>query len=78
MVLDRIIELAADKLHVSSDKISEESNILEDLGADSIDLVELIMAAESEFKVNFDDDSLAQIKTIGDLVKFIEKANKKK
>jgi acyl carrier protein len=52
-----------------------DANIQEDLGADSLDIVDLIMAVEDEFEVKIDDDASENIKTVGDIVKFID-ANK--
>ena len=60
----------------TSDKIKEETNIAEELGADSLDLVEILMSLEDEFGISIPDEAIPNIKTIKDIVAFIEK-NKK-
>ena len=75
MVFERIKEILADQLDASTDKMAMESDIAADLGADSLDVVELLMSIEDEFDVEIPDEEIEHIKTIGDLVKYIE-ANK--
>lgn len=75
MVLSRIQEILADHLNLTAEEIKMESNITSDLGADSLDLVEMIMDFEEEFNVSIPDAEVEKIKTVGDLVNFIE-ANK--
>ena len=76
MVFDRIKELVVQEMNIPAEKVSMESKIAEDLGADSIDAMELIMGVEEEFDIEIDNDDAMNIKTIGDLVKLIEKLQK--
>ena len=75
MVYERIKEILADQLDTAADSMTMESDIGADLGADSLDVVELLMTIEDEFEVEIPDEEIENIKTIGDLVKYIE-ANK--
>ena len=72
MVFDKVKELIAEQLDVKADDITESSNIQDDLGADSLDVVDLVMALEDEFDVEIPEDQVENIKTVGDIVKFIE------
>lgn len=72
MVFDKVKELISEQLDVKSDDITEASNIQDDLGADSLDVVDLVMALEDEFDVEIPEDQVENIKTVGDIVKFIE------
>lgn len=69
----RIVE---DHLGVAPDKIVEGASFIDDLGADSLDTVELIMAFEEEFNIEIEDSVADQIITVGDAIKFIDKAKK--
>jgi acyl carrier protein len=70
--LDKIKNIIAEQLGVSEDEIQEDSNLVEDLDADSLDIVELVMAFEDEFGVKVPDDQLEHIKTVGDILKILE------
>lgn len=72
---DKIKDMIVDQLDVEADEVTMDANIQEDLGADSLDIVDLIMAVEDEFEVKIDGDASENIKTVGDIVKFID-ANK--
>ena len=72
MIFERIKEMLADQLDSDIDAMSMESDIANDLGADSLDVVELLMAIEDEFDVEIPDEEIENIKTIGDLVRYIE------
>ncbi len=72
MVFDKVKELISEQLDVKADDITESSNIQDDLGADSLDVVDLVMALEDEFDVEIPEDQVENIKTVGDIVKFIE------
>lgn len=72
MVFDKVKELISEQLDVKADDITEASNIHDDLGADSLDVVDLVMALEDEFDVEIPEDQVENIKTVGDIVKFIE------
>lgn len=72
MVFDKVKALIAEQLDVKEDDITEASNIQDDLGADSLDVVDLVMALEDEFEIEIPEDQVENIKTVGDIVKFIE------
>lgn len=72
MVLEKIKEMLAAQLDADIDSMSEQTRIAEDLGADSLDVVELLMSIEDEFSVEIPDEAIETIKTIGDVVKYIE------
>ncbi len=74
MTFDKIKELIVDQLDAEEDKVTMEANIQDDLGADSLDIVDLIMAVEDEFDVKIADEDVENIKTVGDIVKYIESA----
>lgn len=73
---EKIIDLIADKLCKKKEQITPASHLVEDLGADSLDVVELIMAFEDEFGISLPDDEIAKMKTVGDIVTFINKLKK--
>ncbi len=77
MTLDKIKSLLSSQLGIKEDRIQLKSRILEDLGADSLDLVELLMTLEDEFNVTVSDEEAVKLKTVEDIVKIIE-ANKSK
>ncbi|MBU1094425.1 MAG: acyl carrier protein [Firmicutes bacterium] len=72
MIFARIKEMIVEELNVPVEKITMEARLAEDLGADSIDAVELIMNIEDEFSVQVSDEEAQNIKTVGDLVKYVE------
>lgn len=72
----KIIALIADKLGAKEDKITLKTNLVEDLGADSLDVVELVMAFEDEFGVSLPDEDVEKLKTVGDIVEYIKKLKK--
>lgn len=72
MVFDKLKEIIADQLDVDAEEISMDSSITEDLHADSLDVVDLIMTIESEFDLEFPDSDAEGIKTVGDIVNYIE------
>ena len=72
----KVKKMVAEHLGVEEEKVSDESNFIDDLGADSLDTVELVMAFEEEFGSEISDSDAEKILTVGDAVKFIEnKAN---
>ncbi|MGB8816783.1 MAG: acyl carrier protein [Rhizobiaceae bacterium] len=73
-VADRVKKIVIEHLGVDAGKVSEAASFIDDLGADSLDTVELVMAFEEEFSVEIPDDAAETILTVGDAVKFIEKA----
>lgn len=69
---ERIVNLISDKLGVDNFEVKDEQNIINDLGADSLDMVEIVMGIEEEFGIKVKDEDINEIKTVGDLVKKIE------
>ncbi len=74
MIFERIRAILAEQLDVAEDEITMESSIAEDLGADSLDVVDLIMSIEDEFDLEVPDTEVENIKTVGDVVNYIESA----
>lgn len=72
MVFDKVKEIIVNELNVDAEKVTPQANLKEDLGADSIDAVEVIMSLEDEFNVTISDDAAQNIKTVQDLVNYIE------
>lgn len=70
-MLEKIKEMVAENLGVDAATITEESNFKEDLGADSLDLFELVMALEEEFGVEIPTEDLEQIVTVGDVITYV-------
>ena len=68
---DKVKDIIIDKLGVEEEKINKEASFVDDLGADSLDTVELIMQLEEEFGIEIPDDAAENIQTFGDAVKFI-------
>ena len=75
-IADRVKAIIVDKLSVEEDKITPEASFTTDLGADSLDTVELIMEFEKEFGIQIPDDQAEKIATVGDGIAFIEAAKK--
>ena len=71
-VFDKVKEYILQQLPVSEDKITLEAKLIEDLGADSANLMMLIMDLEGEYNMTVEDDALTAIKTVGDIVSYIE------
>jgi len=71
--IDKIKKIIVDQLGVDESKITEDSSFVDDLGADSLDIVELIMAFEEEFDIEIPDEDAEKIKTVGDTVKYLSK-----
>jgi acyl carrier protein len=72
-VAERVKKIVIEHLGVDADKVVSNANFIEDLGADSLDTVELVMAFEEEFSVEIPDDAAETIVTVGDAIKFLEK-----
>ena len=72
MVFDKVKKIIVDQLDVEEDKVTEAASITDDLGADSLDVVDLVMSFEEEFDIEIPDDQVEKIKTVCDIVKFIE------
>jgi len=71
-IADRVKKIVVEHLGVEEDKVVQGASFIDDLGADSLDTVELVMAFEEEFSVEIPDDAAEKIQTVGDAVKFIE------
>ncbi len=69
---DRVKKIVIEHLGVEADKVTEEASFIDDLGADSLDIVELVMAFEEEFSVEIPDDAAEKISTVKDAIDFIE------
>jgi acyl carrier protein len=67
----KVKSIIADQLGVGEDEIKPESSFIEDLGADSLDIVELVMAMEEEFEVEIPDEEAENIKTVGDAINYV-------
>ena len=72
MVFDKIREIIVEQLDVDEDKVTTDASITEDLGADSLDVVDLVMNIEESFDLEIPDEEVENIKTVGDIVKYIE------
>jgi acyl carrier protein len=72
-VQDRVIEIVASQLGGNKEQITRETSFINDLGADSLDTVELVMELEEEFEINIPDDAAEKIQTVGQAIDFIEK-----
>lgn len=71
-ILERVIDIVAEELAVDTDEVNESSSFIEDLGADSLDVVELVMAFEEEFDVEIPDEDAEDIRTVEDAVNYLE------
>ncbi|MBI5996907.1 acyl carrier protein [Clostridium perfringens] len=76
-MFDKLKKIIADKLSVNEDEITMESTFIDDLGADSLDIVELIMALEEELEMEIPDEDAEGFKTVGDVVEYITEHTEK-
>ena len=72
MVFERIREIICDQLDLEEDKVTMDSDIMEDFEADSLDVVDLVMSIEDEFGLEVPDDEIENFRTVGDVVRYIE------
>ena len=72
MVLEKVKAILAEQFDVEQDKITVDTDLQEDLGADSLDVVDLLMSIEDDFEVEVPDEEIENIKTVGALVSYIE------
>ena len=72
MIFDKVKDILVDQLDCEEEKVTLEASITDDLGADSLDIVDLVMSLEEVFDVEIPDDQVENIKTVGDIVKYIE------
>jgi acyl carrier protein len=71
-VEERVINIVCEQMGASRDKVTRETSFINDLGADSLDTVELVMEFEDEFEINIPDEDAEKIQTVGDAIKYIE------
>ncbi len=71
-IKSKVAEIVADRLNIESEKVVEDASFIDDLGADSLDIVELVMAFEEEFGLDIPDDAAEKILTVKDAISFIE------
>ncbi len=74
MVFEKVRTILAEQLDVEEDTITADSLVVDDLGADSLDIVDLVMSLEDEFDVEIPDEVIESMRTVGDVVRFIEEA----
>ena len=74
---ERVREIIVEQLGVNADQVTPEAKFIEDLGADSLDTVELVMAFEEEFGAEIPDEDAEKLQTVGDVVKYIEDRGEK-
>jgi acyl carrier protein len=77
-VEERVIEIVCENLAVNKEQVTRSTNFIEDIGADSLDIVELIMELEEEFDIQIPDDQAEKIKTVGEAIDYIEREIAKK
>ena len=71
-IADKVKSIVVEQLGVSEDQVTEDAKFIEDLGADSLDQVELVMALEEEFGSDIPDEDAEKLTTVGDAIKYIE------
>lgn len=76
MVFEKVAEVIAEQLGISKDTITKEANVLEDLGADSLDIIEMLMTLEEEYGITIPDEKINQVKTVGGICELIEQCKK--
>lgn len=72
MIFEKVKTIIAEQLELDEDEVTLDAVVTDDLGADSIDIVDIVMALEDEFGVEIPDDAIDYIKSVGDIVKYIE------
>lgn len=72
MVLEKVKSILSEQFDAEEDSITADTNIADDLGADSLDVVDLLMSIEDEFEIEIPDEEVENLKTVGELVKYIE------
>jgi acyl carrier protein len=71
-ILEKIIDILCDQLDLDREQVTQDSEIIDDLGADSLDIVDLIMTLEDEFDTEITDEMVEGMKTVGDIAKYVE------
>lgn len=77
MILSKVKSILSEQFSVDEEKITMQTNIAEDLGADSLDVVDVLMSLEDEFEMEIPDEDVENIKTVGQLVEYIKANNQK-
>jgi len=72
MVLERAREIISSQFGIDEDQITEDTDIIDDLGADSLDVMEMMMGLEDEFSLSISEDTVSSLRTVGDVVRLIE------
>lgn len=72
MTLDKVREMIASQLNLKVEDVKEDSKIIDDLGADSLDMIEMLMSLEEEFAISVPDDEAEKLKTVGQIAAFID------
>ncbi len=75
-VKDRVKKIIVDQLGVDADKVKPEASFIDDLGADSLDIVELVMALEEEFNIEIPDEEAEKARTVGDVMQYVSQKAK--
>lgn len=76
MILEKVKKVIVDQLGVEEDEIKIESKLVEDLGVDSLEIFEIVMSLEEEFEIQIPNEDIEDIKTVGEVVAYIEKKQK--
>ena len=71
-VFEKVKKILCDQLDLEEEQVTEEAEVIEDLGADSLDIVDVVMTLEEEFDTEIPDEDIENLKTVGDIVKYIE------
>lgn len=74
MVFEKIRDILCEQLEQNADAVTMDSLVMEDLGADSLDVVDIVMSIEDEFEIEVPDEVIENVKTVGDIVKFVEES----
>lgn len=74
MILEKLIKIVSEQLDIDAATISADTNLIEDLGVDSLDIVEMFMEVQDEFDIEIPDEDVDSIKTLGDMADYIAKA----
>ena len=71
-IRDRVIKITCDQLGTTADKVTDQTSFVNDLGADSLDTVELVMSFEDEFEISIPDEDAEKIASVGDAIRYVE------
>ena len=72
MIFEKVAAILAEQLDAEEESITLETNLVDDLGADSLDVVDLVMTLEDEFDMEIPDEDITEVRTVGDVVKYLE------